>query len=409
LTSFVYPPRQNKNTTGIMMLKVFVSTLAAAGTVAAASCSSSDTLQIQNQGDASSNLGSCTTYTGNIEIQSNFANALDLGSLRSIQGDITAKNAPNITGITGGSLQSISGTFTLNNCQNLAQLQMPKLTEIGDIEFTGLPFLNTLSWGSSVTQVTTLNIQNTFLQSLDGINLQSGVKSITIANNKLLQAVNFQVSSIAGNVIVTNNGDRLQANFPNLETVQNLTFRNCPSISIPSLMNVTGSLGFYENSFQNVSAANLTSVGGTLAINGNTQLNNISLPILKTIGGGFQVQNNTVLGEVTVPNLQTVGGAVDFYGAFTDVELPALKDVRGGFNLQSTKDVSKNCATYKAESGANSVIKGVFKCTQSQTVGNINTNPTNSTGAKKGAASTNSPVPALVAALGGVVALMLTL
>lgn len=82
-------------------------------------------------------------------------------------------------------------------------------------------------------------------------------------------------------------------------------------------MNVTGSLGFYENSLTTISAVNLTSVGQSLAITANPNLNNISFPAVTTIGGGFQVQNNTNLQQVTVPNLQTIGGALDFYGGFT--------------------------------------------------------------------------------------------
>jgi hypothetical protein len=261
-------------------------------------------------------LGSCTTFKGSVSIRNNYAQGLDLGTLQSITGDFSVVSAPNITGIQAGSLESIGGSFTLTDDQTLATLTFPKLTSVGSIEFTGLPNLNVLNWGGPLKSASTLHVENTFLQSLDGINLQT-VKAINIANNKLLQSLSFQVTTISGNVQVVNNGDRLQVQFPNLESAQNITFRNVPSLSIPSLKNVTGSLGFYDGTYESISGVNLTSVGGTLAFNGNTKLDNVSLPALTTINGGFQCQNNTVLTQVEFPLLNSVAGAVDFYGPFT--------------------------------------------------------------------------------------------
>jgi len=124
-------------------------------------------------------------------------------------------------------------------------------------------------------------------------------------------------------------------------------------------------------------APNLTLVGGTLAINTNTQLSNVTFPVLKTIGGGFQVQNNTKLLQVSFPQVQSIAGALDFYGNFTSVTLPALKDNRGAFNIQSSGDISSDCTTFKAETGANNVIKGKFVCAGSQSApGNIGSTPT---------------------------------
>jgi hypothetical protein len=213
-------------------------------------------------------------------------------------------------------LQEIGGDFTVNNCQILSTLSFPFLTTVGSLSLQALPNLNTLGFSANVASAKTLNIQNTFLGTLDGINLQT-VDSIYIANNRLLQDISFQVSNISQSLVLESNGDRLTASFPNLQTASNLTFRSCPSVSIPSLHNVSGSLGFYENTMTSISAPNLTLVGGTLAVNTNTKLTNITFPALKTIGGGFQVQNNTQLTEVSFPAVQSIGGALDFYGNFT--------------------------------------------------------------------------------------------
>jgi hypothetical protein len=378
--------------------------LAAVG-AAQASCSTSATLTVQNAGDASA-LATCTTFSGSLAVATGTSDSINFPNVKVLTGDLTIANAPNITNLGADSLQSIGGSFDVNNCQILSSLSFPQLTSTGELSLQALPNLNVLGFTSNVKTATTLNIQNTFLQTLDGINLQK-VNSIYVANNRLLQDISFQVDIISQSLILESNGDQLTASFPNLLSASNLTFRNCPSVSIPSLANVTGSLGFYENSFASLAAPNLTSVGQTLAINTNTALTNISMPILKTIGGGFQVQNNTLLKVATFPALQTIGGALDFYGTFTSVTLAALKDNRGAFNLQSTEDISASCTTFKAEQGANSVIKGKYVCAGSQsTPGNINSSPTGSGSSttKKAAAANVIPNTAIGGLLGVVAA-----
>jgi hypothetical protein len=191
-----------------------------------------------------------------------------------------------------------------------------QIAEVGELDFSGLPNLNALNFPQNIRSARSLNIQNTFLSTLNGINLQE-VETIYIANNRLLQDISFQVSNLTGTINVESNGDQLRLAFPNLLTASNITFRDIPSISIPSLASTDGSLGFYESSFEELSAPNLTSVGGTLAINTNPRLANISFPALEEVTGGVQVQNNTVLEEVTFPALTTVTGATDMYGNFT--------------------------------------------------------------------------------------------
>jgi hypothetical protein len=272
-------------------------------------------MTVQNAGDASA-LATCSTFSGSIAVATGTSDPINFPQVKVITGDLSVLNAPNVTTIGADTLTSIGGDFTVNNCQILSSLSFPFLTSVGSLSLQALPNLNGLGFSANVASAKTLNIQNTFLATLDGINLQK-VDSIYIANNRLLQDISFQVSNIAQSLVLESNGDRLTASFPNLQTASNLTFRSCPSVSIPSLANVTGSLGFYENTMTSISAPNLTLVGGTLAVNTNTQLTNITFPILKTIGGGFQVQNNTKLTQVSFPQVQSIGGALDFYGAFT--------------------------------------------------------------------------------------------
>jgi hypothetical protein len=289
--------------------------------VAQIECSVSGTATIQNQGDATA-LSTCSTFSGSLAVATGTTESINIPRVRAVTGDLVIKDAPNITTFGADSLQKIGGSFTLNNCQILSSLTFPQLTTVGELDFEALPNLGQLGFTSSIGEATSINIQNTFLTTLNGINLEK-VSSVTIVNNPLLQAVSMQVSNVSQSLTIASNGNRLEASFPNLETAQNLTFRNAQSVSIPSLANVTGSLGFYENTFESVTTPNLTSVGGTLAFVSNSQLTNISMPVLKTVGGGFQVQNNSRLVDLSdsFGSLETIGGALAFFGNFTRSDL----------------------------------------------------------------------------------------
>jgi hypothetical protein len=261
-------------------------------------------------------LATCSTFSGSIAIATGTSDTVNFPNTLAITGDLEINNVPNITTIGADSLQAIGGSFSVNNCQILSGLPFPKLTQAGNLSLQALPNLNLLGFTSIVNQTETLNIQNTFLSTLDGIDLHS-VDSVYIANNRLLQDISFDVQSLWQALYLEANGDRLTASFPKLETALNLTFRDCPSISIPSLVNVTGSLGFYQNTFSSLSIPTLVLVGSTFAINTNYNLGNLSVPLLKTVGGDVQIQNNSKLLQISLPSLQLVGGATNMYGNFT--------------------------------------------------------------------------------------------
>ena len=223
--------------------------------------------------------------------------------------------ATNVTTLSGTFLKSIGGTFTVENIVLLQTINFPALATVGDLVFTGLPNLATLTM--NLSQINNFNVQNTFLPSLPSIN-STTVNSIYVANNRQLNQMVFTVSTVTTSIDVEANGPTVTVQFPNLLTAQNITFRGCSDIEIPALRSVTGSLGFYESSLTTISAPNFTATSnqGTLAINANPSLTNVSFPVLKTVAGGIQIQNNTVLKVLEFDNLQTIGGAIDFYGAF---------------------------------------------------------------------------------------------
>lgn len=222
-----------------------------------------------------------------------------------------------MSSLSAGNLESIKGQFNLDSLTILSSLSFPLLTDVGSIVWTALPALQGLSFTTGVQTASELNIQNTQLNSLDGIDLQV-VDTVYIVNNNYLEDINMQLGNVTDSLTLAANGKNVSAIFPNMLWANNMTFRNVSQVSIPSLASVNGSLGFYSNEFSMLSAANLTKVGGSLSFVSNPDLTNISMPALTTVTGGFQVANNTELDIVeSFPKLATVGGALDFYGNFT--------------------------------------------------------------------------------------------
>ncbi|KAF4312912.1 hypothetical protein GTA08_BOTSDO01114 [Botryosphaeria dothidea] len=368
------------------MIAKYALPVIAAAAGANAACSASATTTIQNSGDATA-IASCSTFSGSIAIATEAAGDISLNSVQEITGTLIANNATGLTGLSADSLEKI-GTFELTQLTVLQTLNFPKLAEVDKIDWTSLPALSQLSFTSGVKQAGSVNIQNTFLSSLDGIDLEE-VDTFFIANNNYLQDITVQFKNINEALTLSANGDKLKAEFPNLEWAFNMTFRNVSTISTPSLATLNGSLGFYGDKIESYEAANLTQVGGSLSFVGNGNLKNISLDALEKVSGGFQIADNPNLGgNVSFPALKSVGGALDFSGNFSSVALENLDDVRGAFNIQSSENIDDTCSHFKSLSGNSNVIKGKYQCAGSQAnPGGADSTPT-STGS--GSSSTSS-------------------
>ena len=285
-------------------------------------------MTITQSADASG-LASCTTYSGSIEIptglatpqDSNGHQQLSVDGVQAITGNLTVSNAVSLSSLTFNDLKSLGG-FELGGLTVLSELSFPQLTTVNTINFTALPALQQLSFGGEgVTQADSILITNTGLSSLQGINNLQSVSTFNINNNQALQNISLQVTSIKNSLdIEANDGyvSGLTTTFPMLETAQNMTFRNCSSVSLPSLANVTEDLGFYGNTMQSFAAPNLTTVGGLIFVD-NTELTNISIPGLTSVNGSYQIANNTQLKIINgFTKLSVIKGALDFNGNFSE-------------------------------------------------------------------------------------------
>ena len=248
-------------------------------------------------------------------------NTLSIDDVEEIDGNFTINNAVNLASIQFAALKSITG-LQLGGLTVLSELSMPQIETISRLNLTALPALQQFSFGGDgVAEATNVLITNTGLNSLKGLDNLETVESFNVNNNNALQNVSLSVTSIKNAVkIEANNGDQsgTAVSFPQLETARNLTFRNCSSVELPSLMNVSDYLGLYGNTFETFVASNLTSTGGLVFVD-NTALTNISIPEIMSVNASCQIANNTMLKKIDgIQKLSVVTASLDFNGNFTE-------------------------------------------------------------------------------------------
>lgn len=280
-----------------------------------AQCGDGGTATIQNAGDASA-LASCQTYDGSISISSDVSGNIAIDGVRKITGDLIANNVTGLTGLSAQNLQEVEGSFELTSLTVLTSLNFPVLTKLDTISWITLPALQGLSFTTGVQELNGLEISDTELSSLDGINLEVA-DTIIVTNNRYLTSINMQLGNVTDSIILGANSKDLVIEFPNLIWANNMTISNCSEFTAQSLETVNGSVAFYYSTFKTLSAANLTEVGGDLTFVANNELTNISMPMLESVGS-LAIANNSALEEVNgFAALATISGAVDFDGAFT--------------------------------------------------------------------------------------------
>ena len=284
---------------------------------APAACTVSATTTIQNAGDATA-LASCSTFSGNIAIATGTTDDISFAGIKKITGNLVANANSQMKQISASDLETLDGTMDLNGLTSLYALNFPKLKTIDSIKWQALPNLQEIGFTSEVTKASTVDIQNTALRSLKGINIEQA-DEIFIANNGYIDDISMQLGNVSTSLTLADNNEAVKVQLPNLIWASNLTFRFCGSVSVPSLATLNGSLGLYNNGFDTFAAPNLTSVGEAVAIVANDQLKNVSFPQLTKISGNLQVANNSKLIELDgLPQLKSIGGAFDMSGNFTE-------------------------------------------------------------------------------------------
>lgn len=285
--------------------------------ITAADCSTTATATIQNAGDATG-LASCSTFSGSIAIATGTTDDIVLNGVKKITGNLIASSNSNMRRVSADSLETIDGDFQLDGLTRLVGVDMPKLKSVDSIKFNALPNLQQLGFTGEINKAGRVDIQNTALRSLKGINIEQ-VDQVTIANNGYIDEVSMKLGNVSKALDISFNNQNVKVNLPNLIWARNLTFRFCGSVAVPSLQTVNGSFGLYNNGFDSFAASNLTNVGSALVVVANNQLSNITFPQLTKITDNLQIANNSKLIEITgFPQLVSIGGSFDISGNMTE-------------------------------------------------------------------------------------------
>jgi hypothetical protein len=274
-------------------------------------------MTVQNGGDASA-IGSCSTFSGSIAVQTGAGTQLDFGDVEKITGTLSYGDDSNIQTISANSLQSLGG-LNLFNLSGLSALNLGALDTVGDLSLQGLGSLGQFNFGDGISEADSITIVNTQVSALTGVSTATKIKNLAVSDNQYLSNISFAVTEIGMVNIGPNNVQQGQdLEFPNLVTATSLTFRNASVVSTPMLHNVSQTLGLYGNTIQSYSATNLTWLGA-LVINDNSAVTNISFPSLTYINGSnatLQIANNSKLAVIDgFPKLKSVSGNVEFSGA----------------------------------------------------------------------------------------------
>ncbi|WYZ41344.1 hypothetical protein EsH8_V_000239 [Colletotrichum jinshuiense] len=312
----------------------------------------------------------CTTIQGSVQISEDITGSVNINGPKTIKGDLIVTNVTGLVGLVSSTLASVEGTFKMQGLTLLSDLRFTSLTTVGSIDWVTLPALGSLVFGTAgVTKVNDILISDTFLKSLDGLNVAS-VDSLRINNNNQLVSYSNQLANATKTIEINSNGPDLGITLPNLIWAGDIIIADAAKVQMDSLAVVNGSIKFDKNTFTEFIAPNLTqTTDGDVSFINNVELTNLSLPLLTKTGGGLTIQNNTLLQKIDgLPKLKQIGGAVLLRGNFTDVELPALEDVKGAFDTQSTGDIDTSCDVFNKMEGRQ--IQGDYKCRSNNTKAN---------------------------------------
>ena len=264
-----------------------------------------------------SKLESCSKLDGKLTVGTAVTSVELPSTLNSITGDLEIIGATQLTSFDASGLKTIGGSFNLQGLTVLSTLSCPELVSVGDISWATLPALQSLSFTKEVSKARNVEITDTLLSSLNGINLRT-CQRFNINNNRYLKLVTVQLEDVSEILVVDANGKDLNASFPNLVWANNITIRHAGDISFPVLEAVNNSAAFVNNTFASADFPELSKVGESLAFVSCSRLTKISADALEEIGGTFQLANNTRLAKVDgFGALKVVGGAVDLSGVFT--------------------------------------------------------------------------------------------
>lgn len=292
-------------------------------------------IKVENQADLDA-IAACPQFYGNIDITSQGVKPLVLNGVQSVSSISVVDSR--INSFSAPSLAEVKNGLTFERLTYLYSLNMPNLTKIGSLRLQTLPELRKLGFDKGIESCSEIVVADTYLQSLDGLNA-SQVTSFNINNNRNIKIINVGLKSVSNMLDISFNSDKVNVTFPNLETVNNASFRFCGAVNMPQLKAVKERLAFVNNSIREISCPSLQQIGGDMSIVSNSKLETVSFPELSQINGALIVANNTQLHTIDgFPNIRVIRGTLDMFGSFDRASMENLERVEGDVTIESTEE-----------------------------------------------------------------------
>ncbi len=323
----------------------------------ASGCSFSATVTATAQADLDK-LSSCAAISGDVLVTGDDLQNANLDGVQEIKGSLLISDATNLNSFSAGSLTSVDNTLNLTRLTVATSLTFPVLTKVGSIQIVTLPALREFGFTDGISQVETVQISDTAVTTLTGIN-PVNVDTFNLNNNNYLQSVVSPLQTVSNALIVTDNGRNLAASFDSLIWVNNVTISKTSNLSFASLQAVNGSFGVNNNSFTTLNLSSVEKVGQTIAVFNNNELTSLDFSNVTTLAGDLTVANNTALEAIDgFKELEVVRGSITLTGDLANVTLPALDSVTGSFKVDSgNKDF--DCDNIKE---IKSFVQGAYLC-----------------------------------------------
>lgn len=315
-----------------------------------------DLYEIQSSEEMKNLVTQCNHVSGNINIKKMVDSVIDFGPLTSIGGELSIMNVSNVVRINAPKLNNIGKKFQLKDLTSLSSLSFPNLRSVETIEWRVLPILSSISFDSGIDKVNNILISDT---SLVGFSLKDKVIELTnldLNNNRFLENIDSSIEKVHDTLSIAANSRNLHVSLPALKKIGNISLRDVAKVNLSNVKEITGSAKFYENNFKELKTPKLSSIGGTLSIIENLNLDEAEFSSISEIGGGLMIINNTHIDKIDFfPQLKIIGGAIQFVGDFQETTFDKLQLVKGSALIKS-KSSSFDCSKWTDTN--NLIIRG---------------------------------------------------
>lgn len=216
------------------------------------------------------------------------------------------------------------------------------------------------------------------------------LKVFDVNNNPDIESIDSALQSVTDTLSINYNAEKVEVALDKLTSANNVVFEKISSLSVSNLTSINGSLSVSKNNFDGFEFKELTSIGKSLSINENDELEEFDFPKLKSIGGALNIQDNEKLKSFSYfDKLETIGGSVNIDGDFDNGTFPKLNRVAGGFNLSTTGDLS--CDSFTKLNSKGDIKGDKFYCRgASSTVSSSSSKSGNSNGQSTSSGSGSS-------------------